>query len=169
MRDDLRGAVAVEFGICITAFIALLLGCLQVALLFFAQQSIQTASETVARSVLTGNVATSTTQEQFRKSACSALPSYMDCAKLMVDIRKAPSGSFSSVDTSVMALTYDSKGNVTNSWKYDMGGAGDVVILRLMYPWQTVTGPLNMSLSNQGSPTRLLMGTMVFKSEPYSQ
>lgn len=167
IRNDARGAAAIEFGICVTALVALLLACVQVALLFFAQQGIQTSSETVARKVLTGSIATTTTQAQFRQIACQALPSYMTCSKLLVDIKKAT--SFAAAQTGTVVLTYDSHGNITNSWNYDMGGAGDIVVLRLMYPWRTPIGPLGFRLSNQASNgMRLVTGTMVFKAEPYT-
>jgi len=65
-------------------------------------------------------------------------------------------------------LTYDANGNPTNTWSYSVGGAGSIVVMRLMYLWPVLPGPLNFNLANQGSNKRMLMATSVFKSEPYT-
>lgn len=166
LRRDQRGAAAVEFGLCAAAFISLLLACTQVALVFFAQQGIQSASEELARKVLTGQITTGMmTQAQFKTEACKSLPSYMSCSKLMIDVRTV--SDFSNVTTAPTQLTYNGLGQITNAWSYDVGGGNDIVVLRLMYLWNTPLGPLGFSLSNQGNASRLLTGTMVFKAEPY--
>jgi len=164
---DRRGSALIEFAICGSVFMALLVACAQTALVFFAQQGVQTAAEDLARKVMTGQVrSASTNQANFKLAACQSLPDYMSCSRLFVDVRTAI--SFSEVDTGGVTLTYDSHGNLTNTWSYNTGNAGDVVVLRLMYLWPTSTGPLGFNLSNQSTSTRLLSGTMVFKSEPYA-
>src|SRR3546814_9738883 len=70
----------------------------------------------------------------------------MNCNDLMIDVRTV--NSFSAVDTSMPTLTYDSDGNVTNSWKYELGGADKVVVMRLMYMLPVISGPLGFDLSN---------------------
>lgn len=160
---DARGAVAMEFGLCVAAFVALLLACAQVALIYFAQQNIQTSAEAVARKVMTGQVQSSTTSAAaFKQIACSTLPFFMNCTKLIVDARSA--SAFTSIDTSVPVITYDSKGNPTNT-QFSTGSGGSIVILRLLYPWSVAAGPLGAKFSNQASGPRMLVGTMVFKSE----
>jgi hypothetical protein len=41
------------------------------------------------------------------------------------------------------------------------------MIVRVMYLWNVQLGPLGLDFSNAGRGRRLLIGTMVFKSEPY--
>lgn len=167
LLDDQHGGAAIEFALCGTAFIGLLIATVQIVLVFFVQQSIQTVAETVARRVLTGQITSlNTNQAQFRAAACAQLPSYMSCSKLYIDVRKA--GDFGTLDTSAINLTYDAAGNVTNTWQYSPGAAGDVVILRLLYAWPISSAPLGFNIGNQANGTRLVIGTMVFKSEPYS-
>jgi Flp pilus assembly protein TadG len=167
LRQDRRGSALIEFAVCAGAFMALLVACAQTALVFFAQQGVQTAAEDLARKVMTGQVRSgSTSQSDFRQAACASLPGYMKCSRLFVDVRTA--NAFSAIDTSGVTLTYDKDGKLTNSWAYNTGNAGDVVVLRLMYLWPTSTGPLGFNLSNQSGSTRLISGTMVFKSEPFA-
>src|SRR3546814_8191287 len=79
----------------------------------------------------------------------------MNCNDLMIDVRTV--NSFSAVDTSMPTLTYDSDGNVTNSWKYELGGADKVVVMRLMYMLPVISGPLGFDLSNMRNGHRLLI------------
>lgn len=166
LAADRRGAVAIEFALCASAFFGLLIGALQIAIVFFVQQGVQTAAEVVARRVLTGQIATGTTKEKFRTDACAQLPPYLKCANLYVDVRKA--SNFSSLDMSQKNLTFDAAGNVNTNWSYDLGAASDVVILRLLYRWPIGTAPLGFNLGTQADGSRLIIGTMVFKSEPYA-
>jgi hypothetical protein len=83
----------------------------------------------------------------------------------MVDVESA--GSYSALNTATPTLTYDGSGNVTNAWVYNPGGPGDIVIMRVMYNWPVIGGPLAWGLSNQPGDQRLLIATTVFKNEPY--
>lgn len=160
-----RGATIIEFALIAPAFIALLLAIIETSLTFFAQESLETAAEAAARTIATGQVQTaSTTQTQFHTIACKGLYSFMSCGNLIVDVQK--STTFAAVDTSMPTLTYNADGTVKTN--YTTGGAGDIVVLRLMYIWSMPLGPLNFSLSNIGGTNRLLVATTVAKTEPYS-
>ena len=166
LLSERRGGATIEFAICGTAFIGLLVATLQIVLVFFVQQTIQTAAENVARRVLTGQITTlNTNQAQFKAAACAQLPSYMSCSKLFVDVRNA--NDFGQIDTSTIALTYDAAGNINNSWQYSPGSPGSIVILRLLYMWPISSAPLGFNIGNQSNGSRLVIGTMVFKSELY--
>ncbi|KQU59161.1 hypothetical protein ASG67_16675 [Sphingomonas sp. Leaf339] len=164
---DTHGAVIIEFGLLAPAFIALLIAVLVMAVTAFAQQCVQTTADTMARRVLIGQTQLAgTNKEAFRQQACATLPSFMKCNQLIVDLQKA--NTFQDIDTTNLTLTYDSAGNVKDNWAYTPGNAGDVVILRVIYIWPISTGPLGFNISNIGGNQRLLIGTMVFKSETYS-
>lgn len=164
-RDE-RGATIIEFALVAAPFVALLLAILQTSIVFFSQQTLESSAERTARQLMTGSAQTSgTTQANFKATACKNLPRFMKCANLMIDVQNAD--KFSAVDTSMPTLTYDSSGNVTNSWKFAPGGAGSIVIMRTMYQLPIVVGPLGFDLSNMGRGKRLLIATSVFKTEPY--
>ncbi|MGN7161491.1 TadE/TadG family type IV pilus assembly protein [Sphingomonas sp. SAFR-052] len=163
---DRRGAVTLEFGLCAAAFLTLLIGTLQIALVFFVQHSIQTAAESVARRVLTGQIPTGTTRDVFRGQACAELPAFLQCEHLYVDVRQVP--DLASVGTVSGGLDFDASGIATDTTRFDPGGAGAVVVLRLIYDWPLGTLPLGLDLSNQANGSRSIIGTMVFKSEPYA-
>jgi Flp pilus assembly protein TadG len=177
IRDD-RGAAIVELAAVAAPFIALLLIILEIALAYLAQEALETAAEAAGRSIITGqtqaaDTASSATgmtpvqlQERFRQNACATLPRFLSCANLMVDVQSQ--STFSEISASAPTLTFNASGNVTNSWNYNTGGAGSIVIVRLMYLWPVPPGPLGLNLSNVGNHKRLLMAASVAKSEAFS-
>ena len=164
---DRRGATIIEFAIVAAPFIALLLAIVQTSLVFFTQQTLETAAEHAGRKLMTGAAQNGgMTEASFKATACNSLPSFMDCGKLMIDVENAD--SFENIDTSMPTLTYDSDGNISNSWKFEPGGVGQIVVMRTMYQMPVVSGPLGFDLSDMGRGRRLLIATSVFKTEPYA-
>lgn len=166
LRVDQRGAATIEFALCVAGFLALLIGTLQIAVVFFVQNSVQTVAETVARQVLTGQIPSGTTQGQFRVRACASLPAFLTCSNLYVDVRKLT--DLSGVGSADTGVSVNAAGQVTDATRFELGGAGDIVVLRLLYYWPIGTAPLGLKLSNQGGDTRIISGTMAFKAEPYA-
>jgi Flp pilus assembly protein TadG len=163
-RED--GAAALEFAIVAAPFIALILATLQTSLAFFAGQVLESAANDASRIILTGSAQSSNMgQAGFANAVCSKIEALFSCGKLMIDVQTAT--SFGSANTGAPTLTFDSKGNVTNTWQYNPGNPGDIVIMRLMYQWPVFTGPLGLGLSNEKNGNLLLVATAAFKNEPY--
>lgn len=164
IRDE-RGATIVEFALVAPAFLALLFAILVTMLVFFAQQALETAGEAAARLIITGQAQQNGwSASQYKTQICKQLPPVLSCSKLMVDVQTV--ASFSAASTATPTITYDSSGNPITS--YQAGGASDIVIVRLMYLWPTVTGPLGFKLSNKTGNNRLLVATSVAQTEPYT-
>ncbi|KQM94076.1 hypothetical protein ASE70_11825 [Sphingomonas sp. Leaf22] len=163
---DKRGAATIEFSLCAAGFLALLIGTLQVAVVFFVQNVVQTAAEKAAREVLTGQIPSGTTQDQFRLRTCGNLPPFLTCSNLYVDVRKL--SDLSAVGSVDAGVSVNAAGQVVDATRFELGGAGDIVVLRLLYNWPIGTAPLGLKLSNQDGDTRLIVGTMAFKAEPYA-
>ena len=160
------GVAAVEFALIAIPLIALMIAIIQTSLTFFAQQTLETATEKATRTLFTGSAqASGISQSQYKTLVCSKLPSFMKCANLFVDVQSA--ASFSSASVVAPTLTYDSSGNVNNTFKFTPGSAGSVNVVRIMYIWNTQKGPLGFDLSTMSNGNRLLLATSVFKVEPY--
>jgi Flp pilus assembly protein TadG len=165
LAADRRGASLVEFALVAAPFIALIFAVIQTSLVFFSQQTLETAAEDTARLIVTNQAQQSgMSQTAFKEVACAQLPSFMDCANLMVDVRTAD--DFEDVDTTMPDLTYDGDGNVSNAWQFELGGADKVVVMRLMYALPVVSAPLGFDMSNMQGGRRLLVATSVFQPEP---
>jgi Flp pilus assembly protein TadG len=160
--DD--GAAAIEFALVAAPFFAMLVAILDLAMLFFAQSELETAVEKVSREVLTGQaLSQGLTATQFQQALCPYLSTFT-CNNVMVDLQTA--SSFSGANTSAPTLTYNAQGQVTNAWQYQVGGAGVIQVMRVMYQWPVFPGPLNLNFANLSNGTYLLMATAVFRNEP---
>jgi Flp pilus assembly protein TadG len=160
------GAAALEFALVAAPFIALVLAGLQTALAFFAGQVLESAVADSSREVLTGSAQNAgLSQAGFATAVCNKVQALFNCGKLMIDVNTA--SSFSAANTAMPTLSFDSHGNVTNSWAYNPGNPGDIVVMRVMYQWPVFLGPLGLSLSNESNGNLLLMSTATFKNEPY--
>jgi len=160
-----EGGAAVEFALVAAPTIALLVGILQVGLIYFAQQALETAVEQSARLVLTGQaLSAGLTQSQFATAVCNNSPGLFNCGSFMIDLQ--PATSFANANVAKPTLTFDAHGNVTNTWQYNAGNPGDIMVMRVMYQWPVFLGPLGLNLSNLSNNMLLLMATSVFRNEP---
>ena len=159
------GAAAIEFALVAAPTIALLLAILQIGIIYFAEEALESAVEQTARLVLTGQAQSQgLTQTQFGQALCNNSPGLFTCGGFMVNLQ--PATSFATASTGAPTLTYDAHGNVTNVWQYNPGNPGDIMVMQVMYQWPVFLGPLGLNLSNLSNGTRLLMSTAVFRNEP---
>lgn len=161
-----KGAALIEFAFIAPILIALIIATLEVCLTFFAQQLLESTTERAARQILTGQAQKQgMSQNAFKTIVCDSLPSFMTCNNVLIDVSTA--ASFSAINLNNYTITLDSSGNPTNSFSFNMGNPGDIVVMRVMYIWPVVAAPLGFDLSDLTSGKKLLVSTAVFKSEPY--
>jgi Flp pilus assembly protein TadG len=154
------GAAAVEFAFVAGPFLLLLFAILQTAIVFFAGQALETAVADSARLIMTGQAQTAgLTQSTFKDEVCKHIYGLFDCGKMYVDVRTFNSFSYT------LPNPVDENGNVNNNMLYQPGNAGDIVVVRLMYPLSVYVSLLG--LGNMADNQRLLVATAVFRNEPY--
>ncbi|WP_298200670.1 TadE/TadG family type IV pilus assembly protein [Novosphingobium sp.] len=187
-RDNLA-SVTIEFAVVGPMTIAAIVAILHTALVFMAQQGLQSAAESAGRLIMTGQAQkysgsnyTGMTADDFKKAICgqltgfpTLLPPFLTCDKLYVDVSIA--NSHANAVTSAPTFTYNSGGSVTNTFGYSPGTAGpgvmaaggttQVVVVRLMYLWPTATAPMGFNLVNQQGSNRLLTASTVLVTEAY--
>jgi Flp pilus assembly protein TadG len=168
-----RGAAAVEFAIIAVPFIALLLAILQTAIVLFAAQALESATETAARQIMTGQAQSANlTVSQFRNLICpttsggtsnTTLPKLIDCSKLIIDVRVA--NNFSSADTSKTVFTTPSQA------QFNPGGPSTINVVRVMYQLPSylsiLGGTSNIFGVSGGTTKNVILATAVFQTEPY--
>jgi Flp pilus assembly protein TadG len=163
---DQSGATAVEFALIGAPFIALLVALIQTFLVFFAQQLLETVVIQSSRSILTGQAqGQSLTQSQFATAVCSNVVILFNCGNLMIDVQVA--GAWTSANAGAPTLTFNGSGNVTNTWQFNPGNQGDIVVVRVMYQWPVFMGPLGFNLANLPNGNRLIMASTAFKNEAF--
>jgi len=172
LRDRVRklannecAAATVEFSLVAIPLLGLILGALQLSLTFFAGQILQSAATDAGRQLMTGQAQSGgMTAAQFGQLVCSPISGLFNCNNMMVDVQSA--GAYSAINTAPPTLTFDSKGKVANKWAWSPGGAGAVVIVRVMYDWP-VFGPGGLGLANEPDGGHLLIAATVLKNEPF--
>ena len=162
-----RGSAAIEFAIVAPILLALIVATLQTSILFFVQQTLESTVEMSARTLATGLAQTTgMTGPAFRTALCKTLPPFLRCDAIVIDVRAID--GFTQAGNGLPSLV-DSAGNPIAAGAFAPGDAGSVVVMRVVYPFPVLPGPLGFSLSNMGGGKRLLMATSVFRTEPYSQ
>lgn len=160
-RED--GAAAVEFGIVLFPFVAILLMTMETALVFFAQQNLETVAADSSRLIMTGQ-AKNFSEADFKKAVCDRVVALFDCAdttKMFVDVQTAE--TFSAISTAVQT---DSSGNPQTT--FNPGATGKISVVRLIYKWPILSPLTQPYLADAKSGTsRLLVATSAFRNEPF--
>src|SRR5438105_7276961 len=164
-RRNRGGSTVVEFALVAPIFFALLFAIIETALMFFASQVLETATQDSARLILTGQAQNAAyTQAQFKADVCNRITVMFDCAGgIYVDVQNYP--AFSSVNVS---NPIDGSKNFTNPNNYNPGGPGDIVVLRLFYQWPSLLTKFGYDIPNRCGSRRLLVATADCQTEPCS-
>ncbi len=156
-------------------FIGLIGAILESGSLYFRSAQLQAATETASRSILTHNAATGLTYQQFvDQYLCngSNLSVMFDCSKLAVDISSPASWS--------MASTGNTFTPAPRSSVIAMPAAGQIAVVRVVYPASVIMGFLggsaltggsfgqirNGQTLQNGAWTYMIMGIAAFRVEP---
>lgn len=165
-RRDERGAAAIEFGLLALPFFALLFAILQIGLVFFAGQSLDTAVANSARLVRTGQaqqlgyVASDLTSQ-----ICAQVTAlFTNCtSNLKLDVRTY--ATFNSIN---LSKPVDANGNLnTTTFTYAAGHGSDIVVIRAFYEWPVFAQLLSFNLSNLTDGNHLLASVAAFRNEPF--
>jgi len=163
-RRHRRGSAAVEFALVAPVFFALLFAIVEVALMFFASQVLETVTQAAARYLLTGQAqSASLTQAQFKTYVCGQIPALFTCGSLLVNVQSYP--AFGSITNSNV---FDGSGNFVGATNYCPGNAGDTVFVQLSYQWPLFVTGLGFNMSNPGTTKKWLTATAAFQNEPFS-
>lgn len=157
------GTAAIEFALVALPFLALVFAIIETAMVFFANQVLETAATDSARLIMTGQAQSEgLTKDTFKNEVCGHVYGLFDCQNgIYVDVETY--SSFSAVN---MSSPLDTSGKLdTSNFKYDPGGPGDIVVVRLVYQWPVFVSMLG--LSNMAGDNRLMMATVAFRNEPY--
>ncbi|MCE7998377.1 MAG: pilus assembly protein [Rhodobiaceae bacterium] len=159
------GSVAVEMGLISLPFFAMLFALIETTIVFFTSVAMEGAMEDAARMVRTGVAHESgMSAEQFKTAVCEKSPLFFDCDQnLIVDVR-----TFDEFGAVNAADPIDENGDLSNEFQYNIGGAGDVVLVRAFYVWQVVS-PIAIGLENMSGGNRLIATSSVFRNEPFGE
>jgi Flp pilus assembly protein TadG len=174
---DTDGASAVEFALVSVPFILAVGAIFQICLINWASQNLDESLQKAARTIYTGNFQTSNKSERssdaliqsLKDSICGATAPnsgrVFGCADLKIDV--STSTSFAS---SKSAMAFDEQ---TGTWSKDFGTRyscakpGDIVVITAALKYPVAFRFLNIGFSSFEDGSRLIMSTVVTRTEPY--
>lgn len=159
------GATAVEFGLVGIPFVMLILAILETALIFFTGQALETAVNNTGRLIRTGQAhEDSMGPADFKASVCAQVYYLVNCnSGLSLDVR-----TFDTFDSIDLGVVIDEEGKLlTEDFNFEIGEAGDIVVVRALYEWPTFTFRDIFNLATLANGNHVLSATAVFKNEPF--
>ncbi|HVY84614.1 MAG TPA: TadE/TadG family type IV pilus assembly protein [Caulobacterales bacterium] len=164
-----QGAAMLEFGMLALPFFLLTFGLAEICMIGFAQTSLNHAVAETARTIRTGEAQLSNqTYGQIQSQLCTnfsaLLPVNCD-GNLYIDVDSF--ASFVDADGAAAAPVVDGQLQ-TGNFGYSPGSPSNVVVVRAYYRWQVITPLFQGIFGNAANGQRILVSTMMFRSEPYS-
>ena len=160
LRDD-RGSTLVEFGLVAAPFVLLLVGTLEIAMMFFTSAVIEGATKEAARQIRTGQIQGSADPlAAFQAELCGSLAGIVDCGEVVFTVQ-----SFSNFSAVSMPLEHDQDGEIINPG-FAPGGSTAITVVRAVYRWNFMT-PMMERVMPGGLAGHLLVSTVAFQNEPY--
>ena len=168
-RRNRRGSAAVEFALVAPMFFAVLFAIIELALVFFSTQILETVTQDTARLIMTGQAQNAEySQATFKEKVCERLKVMFDCENgVSIDVQSYKEFSAVDIKDPIVTDPNDGKKDFVPPNNYLPGGPGDIVVVRLFYKWPLFVTGLGFDVSNLRDKKRLLTATAAFQNEPY--
>jgi Flp pilus assembly protein TadG len=161
-----RGSAAVEFALVLAPFFLLTFGLAEIAMIGYAQASLDGAVSDVARSIRTGQAQMGgLTAGQMKDRLCGRMSRLLavDCgANLYLDVNR-----FDSFVAANQGVPIQNGEFQDNGFGYSPGAPSEIVVVRAYYRWQIMTPMFQPVFQNVTDGKRILIATMMFRNEPY--
>ena len=160
VHSEESGVALIEFAIIALPFLALILGMLEVGLIFWAGYELDNATLTASRLIKTGQAqANNYTQANMVTQICNNVAILSDCtSKLQLTVQ-----SFTSFDC---AANPAQTGCVPAS-NYSPGLGSQIELVTSSYEWPLFNFATVALLSNLPDGNRLIRSAAVFQNEPF--
>jgi len=164
LLSDRSGVTAVEFAMIALPFFILSIGIMEVGLVVVVNRMLDNAVVSAARMIRTGQAKQGTiTADQFKQQVCDFMPSFM-CNTDRISVEVTSVGSFAAADA--VDSLYDEDGEIREDLNFATGGAGDIVVVNVIYKWPMIMSNMRLDVADRGG-VRDLTSTMVFRNEPW--
>jgi Flp pilus assembly protein TadG len=164
-RRSISGSAAMEFALIAPVFFAIFFAILETGLVFFANAVLQNGMQDAARLIRTGQAQGTMDATAFRTYVCGKVSSLLSCdaSKLYIDVR-----SFTNFSSAAYPTAINANGTLNTTLNsYQLGKAGDVVLVRGFYTWPLFTPVFSAYFSNLSGNVRLISASAAFRNEPF--
>jgi Flp pilus assembly protein TadG len=166
LRDE-RGSILIEFALVGPFFLMLMLGIIELGIMLFAQTVLDGAARAAGRAIRTGQVqAAANPQLAFQNALCAGLGTIIPCGSVVYDVQTF--GTFAAVappKNNGSGQFVDNSGNPITA-QFVPGSTGSIVMVRVIYQRQFISGYARQYLGYQSSNAQVLSSTVVFQNEP---
>jgi Flp pilus assembly protein TadG len=160
-----EGTTAVEFALVGIPFVLMIIGTVEMAVMFTAQSVLHESTFTAARLIRTGQIqggGMGDGEQAFRQSVCDFASLLIPCERIQFQVRQIPTFS----DAQDQDLEFDEDGNLEDQ-DFDPGGVSEIVLVRVVYNYPIITPFMQPFLGQNGGMTRMMVSTIVLQNEPY--
>jgi Flp pilus assembly protein TadG len=161
-RKNEDGTVAIEFTLVAIPFFMMIIGILELALIFTAQGLLEASTAQAARGIRTGAVQQGGGQSAFDDLLCDMAAVFIPCNQIQYQV--VPMEDFGDAED-FPPPSFDEDGNLEDQ-QFNAGADNDVVMIRTVYKYPIKT-PMFQLFSNDGAGNRTMVTTIVLKTEPY--
>lgn len=162
-RYNRDGSTAVEFALIGIPFIFMVIGIIEMALMFTAQSLLEAATAEAAREVRTGAVQQGGGQQLFTDTICDFAAVLIPCDQIQYQVESVEDFGDAA---DFPDAAFDDDGNLEDQG-FDAGGVSDVVMIRTAYKYPIKTPMMQLILTNNSDSNRIMLSTIVLQSEPY--
>ena len=161
-----EGTTAVEFALVGIPFVLMIVGTIEMSLMFTAQAVLHESTFNAARLIRTGQIQTGAVEggeTAFREAVCEFAALMIPCDRIQFQVQQVP--SFGDAGDMPPA-EFDDDGNLEDQG-FDPGSVSEVVLIRVAYNYPVITPLMQPMLADSGRTTRSMMSTIVLQNEPY--
>jgi hypothetical protein len=159
------GSVAVEFGLISIPLFMLIIGLIEVALMYASAIVLEGSTVVTSRLIRTGQVQQAADPEAlFATTLCTQVQALMDCGRLQYEVIQPAGNSFNAADD--VEPQFDAGGELIPSG-FDAGGVSDVVVIRTSYRYRFLVPFMADILANNADNGVTLLSTVTLRNEPY--
>jgi Flp pilus assembly protein TadG len=167
-RRAREGIAALEFAIVAMPFFLLTIGLAEIAMIGFAQTSLDFAVSETARQIRTGEAQMGgVNEDQIEQRLCDEVNNFvvLSCdGNLFLDV--STFASFVDADNGNQEPIEGGEFEDTG-FGYDPGAPSSIVVVRAYYRWEIMTPLFEPIFENVSGGERILISTMMFRNEPY--
>lgn len=155
------GSSAMEFSILVVPYIMIVMGIIELSLMYTSASLLEGATSSAARLIRTGQIQQGAGDPEtvFRDALCDYATVLVDCNEMMIEV--IPMDSY----TDFAGPTFDVDGNFVPQG-FDAGGSNQRVLIRVAFEYSMMT-PMIGPIMNGPDGGTLFISTIVMQSEPY--
>lgn len=160
-----EGTTAVEFALVGIPFVLMVVGTIEMSLMFTAQAVLHESTTTAARLIRTGQIQTGQMgdgETAFRDAVCDFAALMIPCGRIQFQVMQI--GQFGDADE-VPPAEFDEDGNLEDQG-FDPGSVSEVVMIRVVYNYPVIT-PFMQPILGETGGHRQMISTIILQNEPY--